>query len=166
MQCYKLVNNARDKMLAYTKGLAVGVFGVAVSLPLLIAPHDPVVQDFWPVWLTVCILIILGCAPLILIDALTSRICITDQGISVASAVKRLGEPWISWDQLVSVDVQSNPVHVSGIKRVMVRGRHEVHGLGGAYRITRVIVIPGHLADIQRILASLRESARQAHRAD
>lgn len=159
MQCYKLVNSRRDKMVAYAKGLLVESFALGMSWAFLI--HDPrnvVVQDLWPIMLPFCILVVLFPGPLVLIDELTRSVRITDQDISTVSRINRRGDITIPWESLVRVQVQSSPARASGIEKVVVLGRHKVNGLGGGYWMTRKITIPGHQPDIQRILETLREA--------
>ena len=166
MMCYRLVITTRDKAIALAKGLVVEVFGLGLSWSMLANVHDPVVQDFWPLWLAAFCILVLLVGPLVFIDALTMSVCITDKGISRVSIVSRRGErePWIDWEHLVSVDVRSNSRCASGIEKVVVRGQREIHGLGGAYWQPRLVVIPGHLPDIQHILANLREIAPDKYR--
>lgn len=148
-RCYKLVNSTTDKVVAFSKAIAAEVLALGLLWSALVYFSHPVT-------LTLCSLSMLV-GPLVLIDVLTTRVCITDHGMSIVSVVKRLGDPWISWEQLTRVNIQLSPMHTSAIKKVAVHGRYEVHGLGGTYWQPRMITIPGHHPDIQRIIQDLRE---------
>lgn len=156
-QHYKLVNNSCDKVIAFIKWFAVELFGLIIAWFLIKNRQSPEVNDLFYVWLGACALIVFVCGPLVLIDALTARICITDRGISITSAIKQVDSPWISWDELTSVRLQECSARVAHIKKVVISGQHEIVGIGGSYWRTRKIVIPGHQPEIQKILQSLRE---------
>jgi hypothetical protein len=165
---YNLVNTTSDKLIAIGKGLMFEVPALVASWALLIRdPHDLFTQDLWPILLPICILSVLVPGPLVLIEALTMRIRVTDEGISRVSAAHHPREQWIKWQRLIGVDVRSDPSCRSGIKKVVVRGWEEMHGIT-TYRIVRRVVIPGHLPDIDRILALAREyeSANSAGQTD
>jgi len=148
-RCYKLVNSATDKVVAFSQAIAAEVFAVGLLwLTLLYCRH--------PITLALCVLCMLV-GPVVLIDVLTACVCITDHGLSIVSVVRRLGDPWISWEELTRVNIQRSPVHTSAIKKVVVHGRHEVHGLGGTYWQPRMITIPGHHPDIQCIIRDLHK---------
>jgi hypothetical protein len=96
----------------------------------------------------------LGIGPMVLIDALTKHVRITDQGISIASSVFRPKRPWICWKSLTKVDVRKNPVRPSGIEKVILSERYKV----GGYWKTRRLTIPGNQPDLPSILQIIREA--------
>lgn len=158
---FGLVNSTGDKVLAMGKGLVAEIVALALAWYLLGDTKNPLSPQMWFPVLTVCILGVLIPGPLILIDALTMHICITDRGVSTASMVNRHREPWILWEQITRIDVKDSPSRDSGtgVSKVVIHGRREMHGLGGTYWQPRRVVIPGYLPEIQHILQILREIA-------
>ncbi|MHB1463443.1 MAG: hypothetical protein ACYC1M_19320 [Armatimonadota bacterium] len=145
-----MVNSNTDKMTTYFKVIVSVVLMFYVLL--MISP-----PAFNPVLLTLLALWIFMRGPLALTASLKAYLFITHRGISLVTASTRQYEPYISWKQLINVEIHHD--HASGISKVVVYGQYEPQKNGQTTILRKRIVIPGHNPDILRIVNDLREIA-------
>ena len=159
MADFRLVITRRDKAIVWAQGALLELIPIAGTWDLLF--REPTHNHAYTVFFaTICILGLLIPVPLTLLNALTRTLRVTDEGVSIVSrliprAQRKRGK--LRWEEVERIRMQRAIADASRLDKISVYGCYRVEGLFGYASKKRIITIPGHLPEIEEIVALLRK---------
>ena len=161
MKCYNITTRPLDKFIASLKGVIFGAVVITLAWYLLFDNKDGIQWNNGFFWLMLAMFLVSATyfAPLVVIEALTWKICTSDTAISRRSRLTFGNSYDIKWEYIDRVKILWNSTTIgkkASVRRIVVYGYRPKKGLFGTENFRIRIIVPGHILGIDEIIHDLR----------